>query len=311
MNDGVSAPLNIAQLERRLAGAAHDFGIPISRARVLLCALIVSQMLPEQVTVKGGMGVKLRLGESGTRTTSDLDVSAGTRGRTLENSIRDGLSSGWGRVSASRGQLKRDPISVDRTAFTADLKRLPEHDPGVAAPQYLVHPYRVTLWFLGVQWGSADLEISDPEIEPYWSDSFVIDDELHEFAAKFGFGILRPVRLVKLEYQLAQKIHAVTDPDYTRAYDLVDLQILWQLSPEVSELRNSCLRTFAFRAKQSWPPVPLRSMENWERAYMDARDETLKLGESPAVQTLAEARMWLENVIAMIDAAPGPTTESI
>jgi len=39
-----------------------------------------------------------------------------------------------------------------------------------------------------------------------------IDDDLLQFGAYFGFGELGPVELVDLEYQIAQKIHAVTDP---------------------------------------------------------------------------------------------------
>ncbi len=66
----VTPPLNVTQLNDRLAQVAAELGIPIARARVMLCTLIVSQMLPDAVAVKGGMGVKLRFGERGTRATS-------------------------------------------------------------------------------------------------------------------------------------------------------------------------------------------------------------------------------------------------
>lgn len=52
----ITPPLNVAQLNDRLAIAARELGIPIARARVMLCTLIVSQMLPNSVVVKGGMG---------------------------------------------------------------------------------------------------------------------------------------------------------------------------------------------------------------------------------------------------------------
>jgi hypothetical protein len=38
-----SPPLNVTQLNERLALAAADLGVPIARARVMLCALVVSQ----------------------------------------------------------------------------------------------------------------------------------------------------------------------------------------------------------------------------------------------------------------------------
>ena len=63
----VTSPLNVTQLNARLAQVAAELGIPVARARVMLCMLIVSHMLPDAVAVKGGMGVKLRFGERGTR----------------------------------------------------------------------------------------------------------------------------------------------------------------------------------------------------------------------------------------------------
>lgn len=60
----------------------------------------------------------------------------------------------------------------------------------------------------------------------------------------FGFGELEPVDLIDLEYQIAQKIHAVTDPAYARAHDLVDLQLLWNATPDLSILHRLCMRTF-------------------------------------------------------------------
>ncbi|GMA33209.1 hypothetical protein GCM10025875_32010 [Litorihabitans aurantiacus] len=50
-----SPPLNVTQLEDRLAQVAGAMGLPVARARVMLCTLVVSQMLPDGVAVKGGM----------------------------------------------------------------------------------------------------------------------------------------------------------------------------------------------------------------------------------------------------------------
>lgn len=93
--DGMNSatpPLNVTQLNGRLAQVANDLGIPVARARVMLCTLIISQMLPDTVTIKGGMGVKLRFGERGTRATSDLDVSTRARGEEFERTFRERLA---------------------------------------------------------------------------------------------------------------------------------------------------------------------------------------------------------------------------
>lgn len=295
-------PLNFAQLNTRVEEAARDLGVPVARVRRMLCTLIVSQMLPDAVAIKGGMGVKLRMGESGTRATADLDVSTLRRGEEFEEAFRVSLAPGWGTVPATKGARKQDPDAPGRVAFTADLKSRPLHDPGLAQPQYVMRPYRVTLSFLGREWGGLDLEVSDPEIEPHAHTRRQIDGELIELSSRFGFGALQPVELIDLEYQIAQKIHALTDPDYSRAHDLVDLQLLWAAEPELDSVREFCVRTFNFRRAQEWPPVPLRPMDDWEPAYNLSREETEIDGGSLVLADIDSAREWLKQIITSINA---------
>lgn len=299
----VTPPLNIAQLNSRLQDAAGKLSIPVARARLMLCTLLVSQMLPEAVAIKGGMGVKLRMGERGTRATADLDVSTRARGEEFENAFRSRLEQGWGEVPASKGALRRDPDAPDRVAFTATLRPGKLHDPGLAQPQYVMHPYRVSLSFLGRAWAGLDVEVSDPEIESPAPTRREIDGELIELGAHFGFGALQPVELIDLEVQIAQKIHAVTDPSYVRAHDLVDLQLLWNAGPDLPAVRAHCVRTFDWRRAQTWPPLPLRPMDDWELAYSEAREETEVEKLTPVLPSIASAREWFEQTITSIEAA--------
>ena len=145
----VPPPLTVTQLNARLEQAAAQWGIPVARARVMLCTLVVSQMLPDAVAVKGGMGVKLRFGERGTRATSDLDVSTRARGEDFETAFRSRLATGWGTVPPSKGELRRDAEAPRRVAFTATMRTVRAHDPGLTRPEYVMHPYRVSIAFLG------------------------------------------------------------------------------------------------------------------------------------------------------------------
>ncbi|WP_440709996.1 nucleotidyl transferase AbiEii/AbiGii toxin family protein [Herbiconiux sp. YIM B11900] len=306
MNE-VTPPLNVTQLNDRLTQVAAEWGIPVARARMMLCTLIVSQMLPDAVAIKGGMGVKLRLGERGTRATSDLDVSTRVRGEEFEQSFRARLAEGWGMVPASKGELRRNPDSPDRVAFTANVRAVKPHDPGLARPAYVMHPYRVSISFLGSAWGALDVEVSDPEVDPYPHTRMEVDGGLAQFGTFFGFGELRPVDLVELEYQIAQKIHAVTDPAYVRAHDLVDLQLLWNAGPDLPSLNNLCVRTFEWRRQQAWPPLPVRYMDGWELAYSDARAETEVDGRILVLPDVAIARDWLSQIIrAILSSTRGP-----
>lgn len=256
-------PLNTAQLNDRVRTVARMHQTSEARVRRMLAAMIISQMLPSGVAVKGGMGIKLRMGESGTRATADLDVFSAIRSDLLTEDFATRLREGWGSVPASKGARKKDPDAPDRVAFTGSLKRLPVHDPGLAKPQYLMHPFKVTLDFLGESWSSLDVEVADPEVGEAASHSRSVDAELVELNEYFGFGDLQPVLLIDLEFQIAQKIHALTFVGDERPQDLVDLQLLWTAGPDANKLRTYCERTFAFRRAQPWPPVPLRPMDGW------------------------------------------------
>lgn len=297
----VIPPLNVTQLNDRLEQVAAELIIPVARARVMLCTLIVSQMLPKAVVVKGGMGVKLRFGERGTRATSDLNISTRVRGEQFEQAFRARLAEGWGTVPPSRGEQRRNPGAPDRVAFTATVRPVRLHDPGLARPEYAMHSYRVSLAFLGSSWGALDVEVSDPEIDAHAQTREEIDGELVQFGARFGFGEVQPVELVDLEYQIAQKLHAVTDPAYVRAHDLVDLQLLWNAGPDLPSVHRLCVRTVDWRRQQAWPPFPLRPMGGWELAYAEARGETQVDGQTPVLPDITAARDWLGQIIDIID----------
>lgn len=126
-------------------------------------------------------------------------------------------------MPATRGASLRNPNAPDRVAFTATVRPGRRHDPGLAQPQYITHPYRVSLSFLGRQWAALDVEVSDSEIGPHAYSHQEVDLEIIEIGNIFGFGEIQPIRLIDLELQIAQKIHAATDPSYARAHDLVDL----------------------------------------------------------------------------------------
>lgn len=74
--------------------------------------------------------------------------------------------------------------------------------------------------------------------------------------------------------------------------------------PELSAVRELCVRTFAFHRAQEWPPLPLRAMEGWEPAYRDAREETEVGGTSLVLADVDSAREWFEQVLSSIDEAP-------
>lgn len=81
------------------------------------------------------------------------------------------------------------------------------------------------------------------------------------------FGLLQPddIPCMTAAEQIAQKLHAVSDPSEDRPRDLIDIYLLdTRLQPADTELLGHCLRTFDQRATHEWPPnVDLRA--GWER----------------------------------------------
>ncbi|HEY5425505.1 MAG TPA: nucleotidyl transferase AbiEii/AbiGii toxin family protein [Candidatus Tumulicola sp.] len=76
--------------------------------------------------------------------------------------------------------------------------------------------------------------------------------------AELGIPVTSPVRCITLDIQVAQKLHACTNPRVegeNRARDILDvvfLDILSQLDPKA--VQSACIRVFAQRAQHAWPP---------------------------------------------------------
>ena len=109
-----------------------------------------------------------------------------------------------------------------------------------------------------------------------------------------GFPVPDAVPLMKCEYQIAQKLHGLTEPNSRRAHDLVDLQLIVAHSPvDFTTAAQLCRRLFSFRNMQSWPPTVVKG-DDWEMLYNDAN---FKHGVS---RTIDEAVVWANELITTI-----------
>lgn len=303
----MSAPRTIADLDRRLRDRANEWQIPVSRVRTIVSAIIVAQMLPGDIAIKGGLGIKLRLGELGTRATTDLDavVPLTSDSRSPYTStisrLSDELEKGWGVLPPSRAEERRNPAAPNRVAFTGVLRPGEQHDPGVRHPEYLMQPVRVTVRFLGRPWSHVDLELTRPEPQTNYAETIPIDSELAELFDSLEFGPLTDVHILRPEVQIAQKIHALTSPASDRGHDLVDIQLLWTDAVNERLLEESCRLTFSYRQEHQWPPLPLRDMTaDRERYRVAAAEARLGVPESAVRIELDDAVSWLSSKIESI-----------
>ena len=244
--------------------------------RTLMANSIVAQMLPDGV-VKGGCAIKMRFGNVATRFTTDLDTATSTDPDVYAERLAAALAKGWegfaGRI------VPRDP---------AQPEGIPQ--------EYVMRPFDVRLSYNGKPWCTVPLEVGHNEI----GDAEAIDwVELEDAAASLagmGFPALGKVPLMPLTHQVAQKIHAVTSGG-DRVRDLVDLQLIAANADiDLSEVRLTCVRLFAYRKAQTWPPTVMEG-EGWDELYSR---QAAGLDVVPSVE---EAIDWTNDLIARIESA--------
>lgn len=146
--------------------------VPESRVRQLAGAVIIAQLLPAGTSIKGGVGLKMRLGERGTRATRDLDVAAADPAKITET-LTKRLAEGWGSVPASRPEAKADPAATNRPLSLARRENSERPHPPQFRRNTLLTPYRASLNFLSANepiraapWRSASMSSTAASLLP-------------------------------------------------------------------------------------------------------------------------------------------------
>lgn len=228
----------------RLVGRA---GVVAKRA--IVANAIVAQMLPNG-TVKGGSAIKMRLGDSITGFTTDLDVARASTVEDFSEQLGLALGAGW-------------------EGFTGTLAREREAHPRSVPQQYVMQPFSAKLSYNGKPWTTVSLEVGHDEIGDADEPDFVEPIDANTILRGLGFPLIGPVPVMPLRYQIAQKLHAVSEPGSMRAHDLIDLQLIdATYSGDYVDVKAICERLFTYRKKQSWPPVIVAN-PTWEKAHVD------------------------------------------
>lgn len=225
--------------------------------------------------IKGGSALELRY-ESKARASRDIDVEFRGLIDEIHEAVADSIRAGWSGFSGR--VLDPQPLHIpwaDVTGLRMDVRLT-----------YLDRPF-----------ANVPLEIvtrPTPEIE--YVPALRLDP--------IGLDSPAPIPCLSLPYQIAEKLHACTDPlDGTRANDrvsdLMDLILIEDLSPEVDlvRTRRACVGVFNERATHPWPPVASstpQSAQLWDRLV----DET-----DFYVDNLPSALQRVNDLIGAIDSA--------
>jgi predicted nucleotidyltransferase component of viral defense system len=250
-------------------------GREAQQARTAMANVIVGQLLPGGA-VKGGSALRLRYGYAGTRFTTDLDTA---REQDIDGFIEDlsaALESGW-------------------EGFTGTVAELDPARPEDVPDDYVMRPFAVKLAYNAKSWVTVALEVGHDEIGDTAEPEYAIAEDMVAIFTHLGFPKPEPIPLMPLHHQIAQKLHAVTGKKSQRAHDLVDLQLIAARSPVDRALtHDACIRLFASRRKQTWPPAVTKG-EGWDAIYDRAKEDL------PVLQSVDEAVDWGNELIRSID----------
>lgn len=246
-----NAPNSKANLEKSILRFAGDI-VKANELRNLMANSIVAQMLGEGV-VKGGTGLKFRYGTKITRVTLDLDTAWRT---SLDDFLRDlsaKLKAGW-------------------NGFTGEIRILRQSAPRGIPFEYVMQPCDVKLNYLGRPWYTVQLEIGHNEIgDADLYDMLEVPVDVSDLFAFLAMPSPNQIPAMRLEYQIAQKMHGVSAPGSRRAHDLIDLQLIMTNGKVDFELTAElCRKIFKYRKVHEWPPVIAKG-EKWQEIYDEQR----------------------------------------
>jgi hypothetical protein len=229
-------------MDKWLSDAEKQTGVTAKRLGWLVASTVVVAALQRALAddqrpvflVKGGVYIEFQLGLRA-RTTSDVDTLFCGGTDEFETRLDEALSQAWG------------PFELVRTEIET-----------IDAPK-LVKPRRfwVRLNAKGRVWRRVQVEVSFPE-------GAMADGIAPVVPPKIGFfGLETPDELlgVAMDYQVAQKLHAASDPDEPdyenqRVHDICDLLLLkdafYDGEPPAS-LRAACRDIFDYRAEEAIP----------------------------------------------------------
>lgn len=243
------SPKQRGHLERLVNQYGRSRGIAVDRIRRRLSVLTLIGALDRvrgddgpRFLVKGGISMELRLGLAA-RATKDVDVVF----RGDPDQLVDALDEAFAQpYSGFEFRRKTELESIRETGS----KR-----------------FDVQVTFHGKGWETIQVEVAPPEAD---------EAEIVLAAISLAdFSLDGPDRIacLSLRFQIAQKLHAVTEKPVDgrtnlRHWDLIDIILLRALAPEdLAEVRAACNEIFETRATHAWPPT-LDVVELWREPFL-------------------------------------------
>lgn len=244
-------PKTVNRLQRLITEWERESGQPVRRLNLRVASMMLAGALRRAVdddgavvfVTRGGVAMELRAGEKA-RVTGDVDLV-----------LRGDPESLLAHLDAS--------LAEDYEEFSFERN---EPQPLELRPH--VRRIRVKVAFRTKPFMTLVIEVAPVEAG---------GDEIEEIAAHdlSTIGLDGPdiIPVLAVRWQIAQKLHAVTEPplrpggENPRYWDLIDLQLLQVVAGEnLAPVKDACQRIFAARGQQPWPPR-ITTYPDWSDRY--------------------------------------------
>jgi hypothetical protein len=273
-------PTQRGHLERLVNEYSRSRGIAVARVRRRLSVITLIGALDRvreddgpRFLVKGGVSMEIRLGLVA-RATKDVDVVFRGEADQLVDALDEAFA---------------QPFSGFEFRRKTELEAI--RDTGS-------HRFDVQASFRGREWETLQVEVAQPQADEPEMVLAAVD------ITDFGLHGPERVACLSLRFQIAQKLHAVTEVPADggvnlRYWDLIDLLLLQPLvHDDLARVREACSETFALRGTHGWPAL-LDAPESWRDPY---RADATRLAADLPVDVEAAATEVRE-LIAQIDRA--------
>ena len=227
-------------LRQRIRNFAQQKGLSEGFVETLLAHYVVFKIIQDsqvegwlKLRARGGFQVAMRTTFENSRFTKDLDLLGILPS---EDQLRnlEGLTAGIFEIRKVKVGRQPKPEGVPDT--------------------YRIMRLGVQVFVNGSEWRTVRLELGADELEMYeLTEQISPSAEILELLDLAEITTSSLASFLSIEYQIAQKLHGVTEPDSDRGHDLYDIWLLMHLrSIDASVLKDLIFRTFAFRKTHPW-----------------------------------------------------------
>lgn len=268
-------PPNRAALQQAVERYAEYHGLAPNRVQRWIAFMVLGGALARisseegepTFLIKGGVALELRLGVRA-RATRDFDALFRRDGAEILQALEQAFSEPYAGFTLRVGG---EPLVLHRMTR-----------------------FEIKVGYQGRVWSSIPLEVSQDEGTPLPAE------EVPAFhLADFGLSGPQHLPCLPLVKQVAQKIHALTEPvdqgrPTDRFRDLLDLWIIRDMAPPSRELREVCEETFRVRDKHSWPPT-IVVLDHWHGPFQ-AMTAEVQASVRDANQAAGDVQEYIQRI---------------